>query len=152
MTKKILLVTRIIAIALVAVVLVLLVMMFINSDTFKTASPEALASPIINGFMYLAYIALAIAVVVTLIFPIVQMISNPKSAIKALIGIGVVVILGFVCYFVSSNELTVQQLEKYNITENTSVLVGAGIYLAYVILALTVVATIFMSVRGNIKK
>lgn len=152
MSKKVILITKIVVIALVAVGLVFTVLTMFDGNIGAKATPEGLASPALNGMMYMAYIALGFTIVVTLIFPLVQMVSEPKKAIKGLIGIAAIVVLFFICYALSSNELPAQYLERHRITEDTSAFVGACLYLTYIIAGITVLATIFMSVRGSIKK
>lgn len=51
------------------------------------------------------YALIGIAVVTTLGFSIVEMVLNPKKAKSALIGVGVLVVICVVSYFMSSNEV-----------------------------------------------
>ncbi|MDR0365016.1 MAG: hypothetical protein LBH92_08390 [Bacteroidales bacterium] len=152
MSKKLILITRIAVIVLVAAGLLFTILTVVDGNIGNKPTPEGLASTSLNAMMYIAYIALAITIVVMLIFPIVQMVSAPKKALKSLLGIVAIAVLWFICYTLSSNELSSQFLEKYNLSESTSALVGSFLYLTYIIVGLIILATIFMSVRGSIKK
>ena len=51
------------------------------------------------------YILLAIAAITAIIFPIITMVQNPKGAKNALIGVGALVLICVVGYFMSGDEV-----------------------------------------------
>ncbi len=152
MDKKIKLITKIVVGALVAIALVFQILMIIKSSMFATITPEAIESPVLGGYLNMAYVTFGIALVIALIFPIIHMFSNPKSALKGLVGVGIIVVLGLISYLLSSNELTQQQLDKLNVTENISVWVGAGINLSFIIGIVAILSAIFLAIKGSISK
>ena len=152
MDKKIILIAKIVAFVLVGIALILTILMFFKSSELQTVTPQAMASPILGNYLIVAYITLGIAVITALIFPIVHMISNPKGAVKALLGVAAIVVLGLISYLFSSNDFTAMQLEKLQVTESISIWVGAGLNLTYIVGIATVVAAIFLAVRGSILK
>jgi hypothetical protein len=145
MNKKEKTILRIAVFALMAVAVVFQILMIIFP-------PQGQDSPILGGYLTLAYISLGIAVVTALIFPIIHMISNPKGAVKGLLGVAAIVVLALISYLFASNDFTAQQLEKLHVTEGTSVLVGAGLNLTFIVGIATVLAAIFLAVRGSISK
>jgi hypothetical protein len=152
MDKKILLITKIVVFSLVAIALVFQILMIAYNSIFQSPTAEALDSSILGGYLNVAYIALAIAIIVALIFPVIQMISSPKNAIKALIGVGVIVVLGLISYLFASNDFSPQQLDKLQITVSTSIWVSAGINLAAMIGGLAIVAVIVLTIKGSFSK
>jgi len=142
MDKKIILIAKIVAFSLAAIALIFLVLLMANPTS------EA----IIGNYLVLAYITLAITVVIALVFPIVRMISNPKQALKGLLGIVAILVLGLISYLFASNSFPVQELERMHITENTSVWVGAGLNLALIVGIATILAAIFLAVKKSILK
>jgi len=91
-------------------------------------------------------------VVTALIFPIVHMISNPKGAVKAFLGVVAILVLGLISYLFATNEFTAIQLEKLQITESASIWVGAGLNLTFIVGIVTILAAIFLAIRGSILK
>jgi hypothetical protein len=152
MDKTIIKIAKIGAFVIGAIALVFWLLLMIKSSMFKTATPEAMSSPILGNYLVVAYISLGIAVVVALIFPLIHMVSNPKGATKALLGVAAIVVLGLISYLFASNNFTAQQLEKLKITEGTSVFVGAGLNLAFIVGIATILAAIFLAIRGSISK
>lgn len=111
----------------------------------------AASNSILNGFFYVAYVALAVAVVFAILFPVLQMLSNPKGAITTLIILAAAVILWFVVYGIAGNSFTPQQLEKMEITAETSKMVGAGLIYTYIVFGIAILAIVFSSIRSIFK-
>ena len=152
MDKKIILIAKIVTFVLVGIALIFTILMFIKSSMFQTATPQAMESPILGNYLVIAYVTFGIAVVTALVFPIIHMISNPKGAVKALLGVAAIVVLGLISYLFASNEFTAIQLEKLRITESASIWVGAGLNLTFIVGIATVLAAIFLAIRGNVLK
>ena len=106
----------------------------------------------IDAILMVAYITFGIAVVIALIFPLIHMASNPKGAVKALLGVAAIAVLGLISYLLASNNFTAQQLEKLHITESASVWVGAGMNLTFIVGIVAVLAAIFLAIKGSISK
>ncbi|MCL2042026.1 MAG: hypothetical protein FWG84_08335 [Bacteroidales bacterium] len=142
MDKKIILIAKIVAFALVAVALIFLILLLVNPTS----------DAVIGNYLTVAYITFGIAVVTALIFPIVHMISNPKGAVKAFLGVVAILVLGLISYLFATNEFTAIQLEKLQITESASIWVGAGLNLTFIVGIVTILAAIFLAIRGSILK
>jgi len=142
MDKKIILVAKVVAFALVAIALIFLVSLMVSPTS----------DAIIGNYLMVAYITFGIAVITALVFPVVHMVSNPKGAVKALLGVVAILVLGLISYLFASNEFTAIQLEKFQITESASIWVGAGLNLTFIVGIVTILAAIFLAIRGSILK
>jgi hypothetical protein len=139
MNKRVKSITTMVTLALIG----LIVLVFVICIIFKD---------MIDGGLIASYITLGISVFVALIFPIIHMASNPKGAIKGFLGFAAIVVLGLISYLLSSNELTALQLERLKVSDTISVLVGSGLILTYIVGVATVIAAIFLAIRGSISK
>jgi membrane protease YdiL (CAAX protease family) len=128
--------------ALMAVALIFQILVFVYPS----------GAQILGGYLTLAYISLGIAIFTMLIFPIIRMFSNPKGAIKFLIGIAAIVIIGLIFYLIASNDFTPQQLEKLRVTESTSNWVEAGLNATFTVGIVAILAAIFLAIKGSISK
>jgi hypothetical protein len=152
MNKKIILITKIVVYLLVALVLVLQLIMFSQSSQFATPTPEAINSPLMGNTFLIFLIIFGIAMLTAFIFPAIRMASNPKQAIKGLLGVVAIVALAGISYLFASNDLSAQQLEKLQITESTAVLVGAGMNLTWIVGICAIGAALFLALRGSFSK
>lgn len=84
-------------------------------------------------------VLLGIAVVVAIIAPIIIMARNPKNAKGVLLGIVVLAILFFIAYFVAIDSIQSDAMQKHEVAQNTSKLVGTGIILTYILAGLALV-------------
>jgi len=106
---------------------------------------------VLNGYFAVAYIAFALAVLLALIFPVIQIIDNPKGAVRPLIVVAFLVILWVVSYTLSDNTFTPLQLEKMETTAEVSKMVGAGLIYTYFIFGLAIVSIIYASISNIFK-
>ncbi len=121
-----------------------------QGDSAMKANTDT-SNSILDGFFYVTYIALALTVVFAILFPVFQMISNPKGALTTLVVLGIAVVLWFVALGLADNTFTARQLETMEITEYTSKLVGAGLIYTYFVFGLAVLAIIYASISSIFK-
>lgn len=110
-----------------------------------------LASRIMNPWIALTIGGLIFTAIVSLIGPILNMISNPKNAIKMLVILGGLVVIGFICYSLAGNQFNIVQLENLETTAEVSKSVGAAIIFTYILGGLAVVSIIFSGFAGLFK-
>lgn len=101
--------------------------------------------------LYWGYSLAILSGVVTLTLAIAHIVKNPKGSVKVLIIIAIMIILGLLSYAMSSNTLTPDQLEKYNITANGVKMVGAGLLMTYFIMIIAIGVFIYTSLMKYIK-
>lgn len=111
-----------------------------------------LQNQILDPYMITAYIALGLAVLVTVIFSIVSIALNPKNAVK-IVGILVgLVILGFITYSLAGNKFNAVKLQELETTVEVSKSVGAALYYTYIVGAVAILVTLYSSVAGLFKR
>jgi len=151
MTKVINIIFKAISYILMLVAAVLIVMVWAKGDS-AIENNLALQNQILNPFMITAYVALGLAVAVTVIFSIVSIGMNPKNAIKIVAIIAGLVILGFITYSVAGNEFNAVELQDLETTKEVSKRVGAALYYTYIVAGLAILATLYSSIAGLFKR
>lgn len=99
---------------------------------------------LISGGLYLSYILLVIGVLASFIFPIIQMIKNPKSTLGSTGGVIIIALIFAIGYVISSDEAITKFEANYK-------MVGAWIITTYV-LGVGVVLTIIYAEISNLFK
>lgn len=102
-----------------------------------------------------AFVVLSIAAIV--IFALVQWLKNfkndRKKAMKSLYVIALAVIVCIVAFFLAKgNDVSNVLLEKNNISEATSRLIGAACILVYILVGAAAVAIVYVEVSKSFKK
>ena len=97
------------------------------------------------------YILLGIAAVAAIVFPIITMAQNPKGAKNALIGIGALVLVCVIGYFMSGNEVHIDIDGKMLADAATSQKSEAGLIAFYILGAGAIGSIIFAEVSKMIK-
>jgi hypothetical protein len=100
--KLLLRISQIFFLSLIGISILLVIMFYLNTGNVNSDDPLKVQigqmGPILNYFIYWTYILAAIAIIISVGFPVVQMISNPKGGLKALISLGLLAALMFVTY------------------------------------------------------
>ena len=101
--------------------------------------------------IYWGYFLLILTAAITIIFPIVFLILNPKNSIKIFIALGLMVVIAIISYSLSQVSFTEFQLEKLETTATTSRYVGAGLIFTYILASLAVLSIIYASISRIFK-
>ena len=112
---------------------------------------DDVSDSVLDGYFFVAYVAFGLSLIIAILFPIIQMASNPKGAIRTFIGIGIVVVLWFIASAFSGNEFTAMELEKMKVTADVSVMVGTGLIYTYIIFGLAILSIIYAGVSNLFK-
>ncbi len=138
---------RILLIILMAVSAVLGILFYAGGDVPGTDQPEYT-----NTILVWAAILAGLAMAITIIFPIIQMVSNPKGAKKGLLGIVILAVIVFVSYSLASTDFLKlnESLQKYN-EVTTLKQVGAGIYTMYILIGLAILSIVYTEVAKVFK-
>ncbi|MCB0804616.1 MAG: hypothetical protein KDC05_02400 [Bacteroidales bacterium] len=145
MDKTILNIFKIVSLVLIALAVILQIVVLVQGKE------GVQNSSVLDNFALLAYVALGIAIFLAILFPVIFIIQNPKNALKVLIGVGVLVILGFICYSIATNTFSIVQLEELETSAEISKRVGAALYFTYIVGGLAVVSIIFSGIAGLFK-
>lgn len=99
----------------------------------------------------LCYVLFVIATIAAIVFPIINMIQNPKGAKNTLLGVAVMLIVFGIGYALSSNEefFTVNGVKLANAT--ASRYSEAGLIAFYIIGAASIIAVVYAEVTKLFK-
>lgn len=105
-----------------------------------------------NMFLGWALVLLCVCAVAAVAFPVVNMVANPKSAVKTIIALVVVAVIFGISYAMSSGALDSMAPTLVESDESTRLWSGAGLNALYITLTLTILAVIASEVYAKIKK
>lgn len=91
-----------------------------------------------------------VAAVSAVLFSLLNLITNPKSMVRAGMSIAAIVVLFLVAYSLSGNEVTTEYA-KFNIDPDTSKFVGGSLIMAYLLLGVTVLGLAYTEVVKIVK-
>lgn len=98
------------------------------------------------------YILLAITAALTIIFPIVYFILNPKKGLTALIGIAIFAVLYLISYYaLASGSIAGDVYEKFDINQAVSQAIGAVLYMTYILGGLAILAIVYSGISSIFK-
>ena len=101
----------------------------------------------VNICIPFCYLLLAVATVTAILFPIIQLVKNPKNAMGALAGVvGLIVIFG-ISYALSSGDVD----PKLEITSQGAKLAETGIFVFYILSVTAIVGVIYSGVSKLFK-
>lgn len=98
------------------------------------------------------YILVAIAIIVALAFPLVNIIKNPKAAMRSLIGLGIMIVILGVSYLVSSDVPVLDSSGNYFTNPTELKLADMGLFSAYIMLLGAFLLIIGTEIWNAIKK
>ena len=100
---------------------------------------------ITNTILMWTYVLSGIAIVATLLFSVLNMVKDPKSAKTALIGIGSLIIIMVVGWLSASSDILVNP-DLFDITGPISKLIGGGLIGMYILGAIAFLGIIYTEV------
>lgn len=106
-----------------------------------------------NSFILYAYILTAITIALTLFFSIRNLVLNPKGLKMALVALGIGAVLVIIAAFMADD--TVLNLPHYKGKDNvprTLLWTDIGLYVAYFLAALALVAIVYSEIAKYFKK
>jgi cytosine/uracil/thiamine/allantoin permease len=117
---------------------------------------EQITSGVTDGFLGWALALLVVCAVAALAFPIkdfiVKAVSNPKSVLKTIIALGVILIIFFISYAMSSGAADSMAPTLVESDEGTRFWSGTGLNALYIVLGLTVLSVIGTEIYAKLKK
>lgn len=102
--------------------------------------------------LWYAYIVFGIGIVVALIFPLINIIKNPKGASRSLIGLGIMVLIILISYFMSSTAPVPNSAGGFFTEPFPLRLADIGLYSGYIMLVLAFLAIIAGEIKSAFKK
>ena len=98
-----------------------------------------------------AIVLVIIALLASVLMPLINSLSEPKSLLKSLYGVIFIVVVFFISYMLAGNEVTPNYI-SYNVTSaGQSKMVGAGLTTTIIMSAVAVVGIIVSEINKAIK-
>ena len=101
--------------------------------------------------LYTLYALMIIALGSVIIFPIVHAIGSPKAMVRSAVGIGIIAVLFGVSYAISGSEVTLKAAAA-GVDASSSKMIGAGLLMFYVVLALAIISIIYSEINTALNK
>lgn len=100
-------------------------------DSFNALAKEDRGTTtIFNNGLYLTIGLLVLCAIVAVLFGVFHMVTNPKGAVKAIIGIAILLILFFALYSTSTPEtsgIVANAVEKFGLSDGESQFISAAL-------------------------
>ncbi len=93
-------------------------------------------------FLYLAYTLVIVAIVLALIMPLINALSDPKSLLKSSMGILALVVIYFIGYALSGNEVT-PVYTKFDVGPDLSKAVGGALIMTYILGGVALIGIVY---------
>ncbi len=94
----------------------------------------------------LAYILIAAAALAAIVFPIIRLATNPKQAKGAMLGVLALVVVFGISWVLSSDEV-LPEYEKFEMTPESTKMVGAGLVSFYILTLVAVGSMVFFGIK-----
>lgn len=103
----------------------------------------------VSTYMYVAYFVLAVAVLSVVVFTVLNLIHNAAGLKNTLISIAAFILLALICYFVFASGVETILKDGSVLTVVQSKLVGAGLYLFYILALVAGLTMLFFSTTNQ---
>lgn len=102
--------------------------------------------------LYVSYALVVLGAVVSIVLPLIKSLEDPKSLIKTGLGVVAILVLFFICYSISSNEVLPKfEGAPFNLTPAMSQMVGGLMITTYVLTIVALVGIVITELNKAIK-
>ena len=126
-------------------VIIAIVSIFSGVDAFSAFAdddPARYETTIFNFGMYAAFLLIGLAFVAALIFGVMQLASDPKGAIKGIIGLAAVIAIFFIIYSAADPDSEMlARLSDFSVSDGQSKMITGAIWTALILAGAAVIAT-----------
>ena len=132
-----------------AITLVYVVMFYFGEWNEDSAYPHPVST---DAFLNWANILLWIAIGITLAFELFHIVMNPKSAVRTLISVGIILVIVFIAYSLSDS--TALDIIGYNGPDNVPsklTMAGTMLYTMYILFGVTLVVILYVELSRFFK-
>ena len=105
---------------------------------------------VINFGLYLTYFLIGLAVVAVVILPLVKAMDDPKTLVGTAIGLGVLLVLFFISYAISGDEVLTTYTAQ-NVGPGISKFVGGLLTTMYLLFGAAIVGIVYTEVSRAFK-
>lgn len=104
----------------------------------------------IDPALYITYVLIIVAAAASILLPLIQSLGNPKELAKAGVGVVALVVVFFIAYSISGNEVLPSYTER-GIDATLSQLVGGVLTMMYILLFGAVIGIVVTEISKAIK-
>lgn len=140
---------KVVKIVLIVLGLIGLILWFQLPSSDMPAS-QAIESASMNFMFIITYILMAIAIIVSLLFSLINLFTNPKSLKKTLLVIGGFLLVVAISYgLASGTDVSVDEMAARGISTSETVIkrIGAGLNMFFILTIIAVSAMIWGGIR-----
>lgn len=102
--------------------------------------------------LYVSYALVGTGAVVSILLPLIKSLDDPKSLLKTGLGVVVIMVLFFICYSISGNEVLPKfEGEPFNMTPGKSQMVGGLMITTYVLTIVAIVGIVITELNKAIR-
>lgn len=102
--------------------------------------------------LYVSYGLVGVGAVVSILLPLIKSLDDPRGLLKTGIGIVAILVLFFICYSISTNEVLPKfEGEPFNLTPQMSQLVGGCLITTYVLTGIALIGIVITELNKAIK-
>jgi hypothetical protein len=101
--------------------------------------------------MSLSYLLTVVMVLSVVFSAVLNYIQNPKMLMRALMGLGVLVVVFLIGYALAGNEVTLNY-EKFGVNASQSKLIGGILNATYILVIVAAVAYLYSSINSLLKQ
>ncbi len=102
--------------------------------------------------LYVSYALVGIGAVVSILLPLFKSLDDPKSLLKTGLGVVVILVLFFICYSISGNEVLPKfESDPFNLTPAMSQMVGGLMITTYVLVIVALVGIVITELNKAIR-
>lgn len=106
---------------------------------------------VVNFGIVAAYILIGLGVVLAVVFPLIQSASNPKSLVKAGIGLVAILVVFGIGYALSDGELNTKFLQSGVDTEGLSQTIGGMLKMVYLLMGVAAAGIVYTEFSKALK-
>ena len=99
---------------------------------------------------YVTYALLVIGVLAAVVMPLISAFGQPKTLVKTGIGVGALILLYFISYAISGDEVTAKYL-NFDVDATASKFIGGALIMMYLIAGILIVSIIYTEVSRLLK-
>lgn len=102
--------------------------------------------------LYVGYALVGLGVVLSILLPLIKSLDDPKSLLKTGLGVVGILVLFFISYSISGNEVLPKfEGEPFNLTPGMSQLVGGLMITTYILAIITVLSILVTELTKAVK-
>jgi hypothetical protein len=102
--------------------------------------------------LYVSYALVGIGAIVSILLPLFKSLDDPKSLVKTGLGVVGILVLFFICYSISGNEVLPKfESDPFNLTPAMSQMVGGLMITTYVLVIVALVGIVITELNKAIR-